>query len=99
MYKQIIMMKLIAQEKDSEFEEMITWYNSQVFNWFNPNNYDNGDDLGSSGIDEVMIWMGDLDIYNSEMELQGDGEDWSAEQIHSAGTGMLSLFSISHTGF
>ena len=89
------MTKLIAQEKDSEFEEMITWYNSQVFNWFNPNNRDKGDDSGSSGIDEVMNRMGDLDIYNSEMEPQGDGEDWSAEQIHSAGTQVCYHFFLS----
>ena len=84
------MTKLTAQEKDGEFEEMITWYNSQVFNWFDPNNRSKGrrgDDSGSSGIDEVMNRMEDLDIYNSEMEPQDNDEDWtrSAEQIHSAG--------------
>jgi hypothetical protein len=85
------MTKLIAQEKDGEFEEMIKWYNSQVFDWFNPNNRGKGrkgDDSGSSGIDEVMNQMEDLNMNNLEMELQSNGEDWSAltEQIHSAGT-------------
>ena len=38
------MTKLTAQEseKDDEFEDMITWYNSQVFDWFNPNNRGKG---------------------------------------------------------
>jgi hypothetical protein len=77
------MTKLITQEKDGEFEEMITWYNAQVFDWFNPNNRNKarGDDDSSSGIDEVMNQMGDLDIDNLELEPQGGGEDWGAEQI------------------
>ena len=106
-YKKIIMTKLTAQEseKDDEFEDMITWYNSQVFDWFNPNNRGKscmGDDSGSSGIDEVMNWMEDLDIIsNSGMELeQGNGEDWGAPatehwQIHSAGTQVCCHFFLS----
>jgi hypothetical protein len=89
------MTKLIAQEEDgdSEFEEMIKWYNAQVFNWFNPNNRGKGrKGDSSSGIDEVMNQMEDLDMNNSEMEPQSNnGEDWSAltEQIHSAGTQVI----------
>lgn len=58
------MTKLFAQEKDSEFEEMIKWYNSQVFDWFNPTG--KGDDSGSSGIDEVMNQMENLDMYEPD---------------------------------
>jgi hypothetical protein len=86
------MAKLIAQEEDSEFEKMIKWYNSQVFDWFNPNNRGKGrKGDSSSGIDEVMNQMEDLDMNNSEMEPQSNGEDWSAltEQIHSAGTQVI----------
>ena len=87
-YKRIIMMKLIAHEKDEEFEKMIMWYNSQVFDWFNPSRGDKGDNSGSSGIDEVMNQMEDLDVYDSGIEPQGPGdhEDWGTEQISSAGT-------------
>jgi len=74
-YKQIIMAKLIALEEDREFEEMIKWYNAQVFNWFNHN--DKGDGPDSSGIDEVMTRMEDLDI-----EAQGDDEDQGADETH-----------------
>ena len=88
------MTKLAIQEKDSEFEEMIKWYNSQVFNWFNPNNKD--DVSGSSGIDKVMDRMGDLDIYPG-MEPQGHNEVWSTGQISSAGTQVYSHFVLSHT--
>lgn len=86
-YKQIIMTKLQgAQEKDIKFEETITWYNSQVFDWFDLNNKRDGDDLGSSGIDEVMNQMEDMDL-NSDKE--DDNEDRNAEQtqIHSATAG------------
>jgi hypothetical protein len=69
------MMKIAAQDKDAEFEEMIKWYNSQVFDWFSPNNKARGDDSSSSGIDEVMNRMEDLDFYDSEAEPQDDGED------------------------
>ena len=71
-YKQIIMTKLIVQEEDREFKDMIAWYNAQVFNWFNHN--DGGDGSGSSGIDEVMNQIQDLDI-----ETQGDDKDHGAE--------------------
>lgn len=68
------MTKLIAQEDNDEFKEMIAWYNAQVFNWFNHN--DKGDGSGSSGIDEVMTRIGNLDI-----DAQGDDdEDQGAEQ-------------------
>lgn len=75
-----------AQEKDIKFEETITWYNSQVFDWFDLNNKRDGDDLGSSGIDEVMNQMEDMDL-NSDKE--DDNEDRNAEQtqIHSATAG------------
>ena len=95
------MTKLASQnsdsENDSEFVEMITWYNSQVFDWFNPNNK-GGDSPGSSGIDEVMNQIEELDIHHSEMEPQDYGEGCSVELpvIHSAGT---QVCYISHTGF
>jgi hypothetical protein len=91
-YKQIIMTKLVAQGKDSdgEFGKMMTWYNSQVFDWFNSNDNSKGrgDNSGSSGIDEVMNQMEDLDINSDpgiELQLEDDrdgfGEDWNAEQV------------------
>jgi hypothetical protein len=92
--------KLVSQEKDSDFVEMIKWYNSQVFNWFDPakgKGRAGGDNSGSSGIDDVMNQMEDLDI-NSELE----GPGWNAEQIHSqpqaADAEVCYLFfSISHS--
>jgi hypothetical protein len=72
------MTKLISQKKD-EFVEMITWYNSQVFDWFNPNNK-GGDSPASSGIDEVLDRMEDFNIYHSEIEPQDydEPEGWNA---------------------
>jgi hypothetical protein len=94
-YKKIIVTKLVSQEKDSDFVEMMKWYNSQVFDWFNPakgKGRAGGDNSGSSGIDEVMNQMEDLDIE----------EGWNAEQIHSqpqaADAEVCYLFfSISHS--
>lgn len=78
------MTKLIAQENseesDHEFKDMIAWYNAQVFNWFNHNRDNEGDGPGSSGIDEVMNQIQDLDI------AQGDDEDHSAALSESADT-------------
>ena len=101
------MTKLTSQnldsENDSEFVEMIKWYNSQVFDWYKPNNRDTGkarggDSPGSSGIDEIMIQMGDMDIHHSEMEPQDYGEGFSmqdSEPIHSAGTQVCCNFFLS----
>lgn len=74
-------MKLTAQEDDNKFQEMIAWYNAQVFNWFSHN--DKSDGLGSSGIDEVMTRIGNLDI-NAQVDddAQGDDDDQGAESAN-----------------
>jgi hypothetical protein len=74
-YKQIILTKLKAQEdsEDREFKDMMAWYNAQVFKWFDQDD-EGGNGSGSSGIDEVMNQIQDLDI-----GAQGNDEDRSAE--------------------
>jgi hypothetical protein len=90
-YKQIIMMKLSSQDK--EFQEMIRWYNSQVFDWFKNDNSKGHGDLSSSGIDEVMNQMEDLVINPEsgiERQLESDG---NAERV----VCFIIIISISHS--
>jgi len=82
-YKQIIMMKL-TEEKDENVKDMLGWYNSQVFHWFqNSTNKDHDGSL-SSGIDKVLNQMDVLDINDPEIGPH-DNNDWGSEQVHSAG--------------
>jgi hypothetical protein len=81
---QIIMMRLIAEGGNGEYTDMIAWYNAQIFDWFNRCGADKDDGSVSSGIDEVMNRMEDLDIQDPGMGPQGDDEDWGAEQYHPA---------------
>ena len=83
------------QDEDDKFEETIKWYNSQVFDWFNSKK-GRGGDSSSSGIDEVMNQLEDLDI-NSDAEGHAvDNEDRNIEQaqIHSASDGTQVCYPI-----
>jgi hypothetical protein len=51
---------------------MIAWYNTQVFNWFNRNDA-GGDGSGSSGIDEVINQIQDLDIVGARSNDEDHG--------------------------
>ena len=77
-YKETIVTKL--NEEDQYFEDLISWYNSEVFNWFDTNGDGEGDGSDSSGIDNVLN-IGNLTIEDIQIREQDDGGAWDCERI------------------
>jgi len=77
-YKETIITKL--NKEDKYFEDLILWYNSEVFNWFDANNGRNGSGSDSSGIDDVLN-IGNLTIDDIQIREQDDGGAWDCERI------------------